>query len=680
MKIKLLKRKIFLFLILFLAFIFISNSNISYARSVSFSLKDGLAYTIKDNIDENKDDKEENPNIDIDNDEIKSDEDEEIVEKEQIVQNGAYMIVCAGNEEYVLDVEGVSLDNKANLHIWQRTKAPNQKFYITYEGEGYYKIASINSAKIIDVDSASKKSEANIWQYENNETEAQRFKIINNSDGTYSFIAKCSGMAIDVSGGIYKNGRNVRQYYINNTNAQKFKLVKTELLGEDIVSIRKASNYKMILDVPNNSFEDGKALNLWEVNNTLAQRFEIHKVEENKVRIRTASSGGWLTEKGTKNGSIVVQLGNSSSPITKANTWKVEWNNGITFKNMESGLYLDINGNSNDNGAKIQVWEKNNNQEAQRFLVNKENLISNGWYEISSLLGTTMDLDNSGSEWGTNIQMWQNNNQFNQKFRITYTDTGYLITTMYGLALDVENGSTENGANVRQWEDNGTSCQRWWPEIADNGYIRFKNANSGKYLDVCNALSTNGANVQQYEGNGTNAQLWKLTSTTFDEFTNAWGDDFHTDIVYLKTVIDRANRIGSDTDWFIAVDIRRFRITTLHRINGKWTVDGCFNATMGYLGSNGMSHTGLSDQSGKMETNWTVTHKNANCDGNLWFVCFIDHWLPNGYDDGQGFHNHYELNGQSYSSHGCPRLTDEHAKYLYDNVPVGTRVHIWHEY
>ena len=471
-------------LIIMILFVVIGSSN-TFARTITLDLNKGTITSITDAL------------------------------SGKTVKDGVYIISCAKDSNYVLDINDNSLDWGGNLQIWDRNAGDaNQRFYISYEGNGYYKIASLCSGLILDVENSGQDNGVNIRQWEDNGASAQRWKINKNADGTYNFIAQCSGKALDVNGGVFTDGTNVQQWDYINSDAQKFNLEETELLSENIVSIKKAANYKVGLDVPNNSSNDGTALNLWEVNNSLAQRFEIHRVAKDEVRIRTVSSGGWLTETGKENGSEVVQLGNSSTPVSDANTWKVEWNNGITFKNKESGLYLDINSNSNDSGAKIQVWEKNNDQEAQRFLVNREHLIKDGWYEISSPLGTTMDLDNSGSDWGTNIIMWEKNNKNNQRFRITYTDSGYLITTMYGLALDVEDGSMDNGANVRQWEDNGATCQRWWSEVADGGYIRLRNTNSGKYLDVADNSSALGANVQQYEGNGSTAQLWKLTEKT----------------------------------------------------------------------------------------------------------------------------------------------------------------------
>ncbi len=433
----------------------------------------------------------------------------------QEIQDGAYVISCAKDDSYVIDVDGASLNSTANIHIWKRNEGLNQRFYISYEGNGYYKITNINSGKVLDVNEASTESGANIQQYENNDSSAQRWKIIKNEDGTYTFIAQCSEKALDVNGAIYENGTNVQQYDSNNTSAQKFNLEETDIINEGVVSIRKADSINKVIDVKDNSSRSGEEIQLYEKNGSLAQRFEIHKVKNDEVRIRTISSGGWLTEEEMQEGSSVVQLGNNSTPVTDANTWKVEWNDGITFKNKESGLYLCVDENNADNGTKIKVSEKSTNQVDQRFLVVKEELLE-GWYEIESALGTFIDLDSAKSNSGTNIHMWARNSQNNQKFKFTKSGDGYIITTMYGLAFDVENGSMENFANVRQWENNGSNAQKWKAEIVDGGYIRFINCNSGKYLDVANGSAESGANVQQYEGNSTKAQLWKLNKTSFN--------------------------------------------------------------------------------------------------------------------------------------------------------------------
>lgn len=600
-------------------------------------------------------------------------------ELEQKIEDGAYVISCSANTNFVLDVAGPSTDNGAKVHVWTRTEAPNQKFYITYEGEDYYKIASINSAKMLDVANASTESGIQIQQYENNDTEAQRFKIVKNEDGTYSFIAKCSGMALDVYGGIFEDGGKVQQYKINGTDAQKFNLEKTELINDNVnggvISIKTAKNPSMQMDMINCSEEEGNKVHLWQDAATLAQRFEMHRVGKNEIRIRTAASGGWLRGSSNKEGADVVQIGNSKTEASNSDTWKVEWDEGIILVNKETGLALTVNGDINTNGTEIKL-ENKVNDDTQRLLINTEYLIPTGYYTIQSKYGTMLDFPNNNQ--GTHLQTWTETGTSRQIFEISYTGEGYKIKSpVSGYVVDVYAGSMDNAAIVQMEIDAGTKSQRWNAEIIDGGYVTFRNVNSGLMLNVHLFNNQPGAVINQGLEDHSDAQKWRIIPTTMDEFKSAWGDDYSGDKAYLATVIDRANRVGSDTDWFIAIDVRNFRLTLVHRVNGKWMIDACFNATMGYLGSNGMSHTGLSDENGKAETNWTVTRKIPNRSGDLWFVSYIDYTRPDGSDYSQGIHNHYELAGQSYSSHGCPRLTDEHAKYLYDTVAIGSRVHIW---
>ena len=826
---KMINKKFFVIFILIISFVFLLGYNGVYARSISFDLKDGTISIIQDNLEnEEEPDNGTNGNIEQDEEPEEPNEDEEIQE-EGIVKEGAYIISCAGDNNFVFDVSGPSTDNTAKLNIWQRTEAPNQKFYITYEGDEYYKIASVNSAKILDVPNASKEEEEQLQQYENNDTEAQRFKIIENEDGTYSFIAECSGLAVDVQTGIYENGRKVQQYEVNGTTAQKFNLEKTELINDKvnngIISIKTAKNPSMQIDMIDCSSEEGNKAHLWEQVATLAQRFEMHRVGENEIRIRTAASGGFLKGSNSEKGADVVQIGNSTTEASDSDTWRVEWDEGIILVNKETGLVLTVSGDiNNTNGTEIKLMDRTDD-DTQRLLINTEYLIPNGYYMIESKYGTILDAKDNLQ--GTHLQTWSRTETLRQGFYIEITENGYKIKSpVSGYIVDVYAGSMDNAAVVQMEIDAGTKSQRWTPELLDGGYITFRNVNSGlmlnvhmfnsepgaeinqgledhsdaqkwklvstsmegltlnkddflpnglytiesKYgtmldiksnnqgtpmqtwtktetsrqvfefelmedgykikspvsgyvLDVQGGSMLNAATVQMEIDAGTKSQRWilemqqngyigiknvnsgmmlnvhfankepgavvnqgiqdngepqqwKITSTKLDEFSNAWGDDWSTDKTYLAGVVDRANRVGSDTDWFVAIDVRNFRMTLLNRINQKWYVDACFNATMGYLGSNGMSHTGLSDYTGRYETNWVVEYKTPNRSGDLWFVCYID--VNNAPD--QGWHNHYELAEQSYSSHGCPRLTDERAKYIYDRVTIGTRVHIWHEY
>ena len=147
----------------------------------------------------------------------------------QNIENGTYIIRSALDNNYVLDVNGASKEDGANVQIWQNGNVSNQRFNIVYVRDGYYKIISENSGKVLDVANASKDDGSNIQQFTENGTAAQLWEIKDVGNGYYSFFSKCNGKCLDVSGGIVENGRNIQIFTSNGTNAQKFKLEKFQI-------------------------------------------------------------------------------------------------------------------------------------------------------------------------------------------------------------------------------------------------------------------------------------------------------------------------------------------------------------------------------------------------------------------------------------------------------------------
>ena len=126
--------------------------------------------------------------------------------------------------------------------MWRKNNNKNQKFYIEYVGNGYYKINNVQSAKVLDVPDASKEVGTKIQQYGSNDTSAQRWKIRKNIDGTYNFISENSGLALDIEYGTIQEGTSIQQFTYTNSYAQRFRLEKTEFVEEGITEIRKADN------------------------------------------------------------------------------------------------------------------------------------------------------------------------------------------------------------------------------------------------------------------------------------------------------------------------------------------------------------------------------------------------------------------------------------------------------
>ena len=162
--------------------------------------------------------------------------------------------------------------------------------------------------------------------------------------------------------------------------------------------------------------------------------------------------------------------------------------------------------------------------------------ISNGLYEIRSLLLTSMCVDVRGASAvkGANVQLYSSNDTNAQKYYVTLESSAHwsLQNAASGLYVDVNGGAARNGANVQQYTDNDSRAQRW--KLTETGETVTVNGVTctvvtiGSYvtndgatymMDVNGAMTTNSTNVQIYTSNGTDAQKFALLPTTLIDTT-----------------------------------------------------------------------------------------------------------------------------------------------------------------
>lgn len=151
------------------------------------------------------------------------------------IQDGWYQIHSAIDYNYVLDVEGASKNNSANVMLYKNHKSYNEAFLIKKQSNGYYTIMALHSNLYLDVEGNAKTSGANVIQYQLNGTSGsdnQLWKIYKTSDGKYRFKSKASGLYLDCNGGIAGNNINVQVWESNSTNAQKFALDECSINGK----------------------------------------------------------------------------------------------------------------------------------------------------------------------------------------------------------------------------------------------------------------------------------------------------------------------------------------------------------------------------------------------------------------------------------------------------------------
>ena len=150
------------------------------------------------------------------------------------LENGTYFITTSQNQNFVMDVEGVSTENSANVYLWETTGVnTNQMWQVSDpDGDGYYTVVAVHSGKYLDVAGGIAASDTNVQQYEATNSDAQLWQIVPNDDGTYCLYSKCGGFALDLFYGWVGNGVNIRIHDVNGAAAQKWYLIPANLSAD----------------------------------------------------------------------------------------------------------------------------------------------------------------------------------------------------------------------------------------------------------------------------------------------------------------------------------------------------------------------------------------------------------------------------------------------------------------
>jgi Ricin-type beta-trefoil lectin domain-like len=142
----------------------------------------------------------------------------------------------------------------------------------------------------------------------------------------------------------------------------------------------------------------------------------------------------------------------------------------IKPKNGSPGIAMDVDQNSQANGARVKQWTFNANDAAVQFYI----------------------LDNGNSTW--RIAMKDNKNQ----------------------CVDNPANQTVDGTKLQMWQCMNNDVWQQWVVTTDASgadTYQLKNVGSAKYLDQPGSATTIDLTLQVYTQNSTNAQKWIITPT-----------------------------------------------------------------------------------------------------------------------------------------------------------------------
>lgn len=357
-----------------------------------------------------------------------------------------YTIVSALDSNFVLDLSSGRVNNSQNIQLYTSNDSNAQKWNLTKYlskqeklnqlaaenkntlADGVYKIGNAqNSNYVLDIASGSKNDGANVQLYLSNGTTAQSFKVTHDTNGYVTFTNVNSGKALDVSGGKVVNSRNIQQYNSNGTKSQKW-IVKKSGSGYTIISALD-SNY--VLDLSGGKVVNSRNIQLYQSNGSTAQQWTFEKnITEREC----------LDEMATKNKSMM--------------------DDGVYYiKNRDVKFVLDVASASVYSGANVQLYSLNKT-DAQKWLVSHD---SKGYVSFKNV-NSGMYLTATGSSNGANVNQQSSSHGYNQKWIIAF-DSSQNIKLVSGLnstlVIDVSGGKIQNGSNIQLYTSNNSAAQKW---------------------------------------------------------------------------------------------------------------------------------------------------------------------------------------------------------------------------
>lgn len=142
------------------------------------------------------------------------------------IKDGVYALASGVGGGQVMDVNGGSSADGANVQTYGNNHTSAQRWKVTHDAKGFITLTSLRSGKVLDVSAGADKAGANVQQYAANGTAAQRWIAVSASDGEgYVFHSGLDwNLVLDVSGGVRGNGVNVQLFSANGSQAQQWML------------------------------------------------------------------------------------------------------------------------------------------------------------------------------------------------------------------------------------------------------------------------------------------------------------------------------------------------------------------------------------------------------------------------------------------------------------------------
>lgn len=337
-----------------------------------------------------------------------------------------------------LDVNGASKSNGANVQIWTRNWTAAQQWDVEETDDGH-RILSSFLGKSLDVPSEEPESGDNVQMWTETDGRSQRWDLVDlgetlSVDGTarplYNIKPHGSALCLDAEGASHSQGTNVMLYEANGGTNQKWALVPVPLvISGDVYEIVPVYAPKLRLDVAGASAVNGANVHAWASNGNNNQKY-------------------FVTDEG----------------------------DGYSIRDINSGKYVDVNGQNFQDETNVQLWEQNGTR-AQRWKLTSwgQAVLNGAACEVVSFGAGNedsymMDVAGASSREGANVIIFHNNAGDNQRFLLLPT-----VAVDSNMPVPSDIGLAQMGRDGKQTVPDGTWYVTWrcsdaWATPGPNSY------------------------------------------------------------------------------------------------------------------------------------------------------------------------------------------------------------------
>ena len=440
-------------------------------------------------------------------------------------------------------------------------------------------------------------------------------------------------------------GCTSKQLGINQIQIKLVKKDKKIKVADGAYAIGLASNSHYALAVPNDKVgSDVQMASLEYTGAVLGERFYVRNEGDGTISIQSAASGKFLCE--SDEGDVVQRPDSADASFR----WTLDpWNGGYLVKNAASGRNLALSGKDAVTGKAKCRWT-----------FSSVGLVPDGNYLVfNQAQDKVLDLKNMSTKDKANIRLREEGASDEGAQTFSFTNKGsniYRIDNAFTFKpIEVANGSTSEGANVRQSTWSSSNAQKWSVDMDRDGAFLFTNSASGKVMSAKSG-GKDGANVVSKSDGGDPTQRWMLEASSY-EMTPG-----------VSRAISKTSGETSSTNYLILVDLTNHWLTIFKKDSGSWKPYKDWQISCG------------SPSNPTVTGHFTVGSKGYSFgDGYTcyYWTQFYEDYLFHSIKYYQGTFKVKDGRLGMSISMGCVRMALDNAKWIYNNIPSGTKVYIY---